>query len=300
MPIIESLLRLPYHLSLQTLKLTLPAQVWARNSFQLGTDNPGQSDLDLTLFLEESPSDADLNRIRSSLIWAKRMAPWVGEANLYVWKKDSSWLKHANFYELGRDPKLLKKVRFESAPIATPEDALVFLIRMADADCKNLIKNPASREKKWRSHFLATGIEPMSAAELSEKRLKGVISKILSLGVSHSDPYWVQNVSDLIQSRYDHAKYPPLPESVALFPHKIGFLANRIRELSPQLKRVLIAQVRWELWGLTGQRRIRKLENLAEHMKNLKHAIQCARPENEAHWISEIDRWISAETNQEN
>ncbi|MGZ3691524.1 MAG: hypothetical protein ACXVAX_08470, partial [Pseudobdellovibrio sp.] len=148
---------LPYQITLKHLqfiaKTFWSVDLWPRHSYVLGSFVAGRSDLDLTLYSEDS------SRLKGFLnVYGlyKKIIPFLGEVAAYT-PELLNYLKEfdLNGFELERDPLLIAKfdLQIKNNVNFSKEKASVYLLLAIINDFHNLKKNPESRLKKWNQHF---------------------------------------------------------------------------------------------------------------------------------------------------
>jgi len=119
---------------------------WVRHSVYEGQALLGLSDIDFTYV-----GDKELEVVRDYKN-LKKIIPVLGEVNFYK-KSYFKYLESChNEFELRRDPHLLEKLKLKDT-FNVRTNALVFLLRTAFSDRKNLKKWPRLRKRKWDQHF---------------------------------------------------------------------------------------------------------------------------------------------------
>src|SRR5690606_22253256 len=125
--------------------------IWPRNSYLTRSFTPGISDLDLTLYIPSTTSNANVDRFVAKYLFLKKRFIFLGEMNIYFDSDIELMSTFLNSYELDRDPYL--KMQINLNPLHHEKDRYVFLLRLFEADYKNLLSRPESRINKWSDHL---------------------------------------------------------------------------------------------------------------------------------------------------
>jgi hypothetical protein len=236
------------------------SNAWIRNSFHLGTAVPGISDLDITVNFYNAPSFHEVQSIRKKYAFLKLLFPFMGEMNILVESELKFALPFFNKYEAARDPHLNQ---YEY--IDTDEMKAAFLLRMYEADLKNLSSIPKLREKKWKSHLESTSL---SIIDISEpKRLLESILKLCDLNANESKIFLEKVMSS---GSFEGVEETSELDFITFFPHRWSVWANvnggvvhRLGKLNltDERKSLIKALLYWELMGLYTQFRLMQEES---------------------------------------
>lgn len=274
--------RLPYTLGFKILQMSLnslPLEMWARNSFITEAFLPFKSDLDLTLWFEKQPDDSELESLWRTYSRLKKLIPFLGEINLHVRDEAKGFVNLANPFELKRDPKLPKKLDYCAAE-SSRADETVFLLRMLDADARNIKTRPDKRVRKWRYHLAQVG-----AAHLPEPlSLESIVTAIIQRSPLANDEKAtaVQSLLVYFEVRADGKDYydlTPNKDLMTFLPHYYCYHRDKITAFSGARAEISIRQLSWEVWGLSSQFRLFLLagqKNLHQHLENLIHFTSAA------------------------
>ncbi len=283
----------PYRLVIRTLdflvkKTGVPVVLWPRNSYVLGSLEPGYSDVDLTLCFNERVSFKTMSYFIQGANWFRKICPLLGEINMYRGLPRKEFLKQHNYFELMRDPLLLASVDFVRTP--SPEEAAVFLLRQLEKDINQISQFPEKRIKKWQSHF------------------SQIDSKIPELEIKKRFPLRSDTLLTSIQFAIMHALEVANPVIQADVHEKLNFYLELIRckvnlyqartlwtqsawwvcfspmqkfihEIPPlpmsdiQIK-VFAAQIRWEICGCLTQVNGSNKEFFKNHFRNMQETVQ--------------------------
>jgi hypothetical protein len=255
--------RIPYdmvfHLVKQMAK-SLGLQCWARNSYHLNYLTPGISDIDFTILVPIGISREKTKTFLKYYYAIKKIAPIVGEVNIYH-ETDFSLIKQwLNKYEIQRDPLLASRFSLNSSG---PADKLVYLLRMLESDRKNLKKSPFNRERKWNFHL--GQVATMTSAKLS---VKSIIEAIASTAFENMNKgefckfldVYLNNSVEKTYSSYRKEK--KIKIFMILYPHRWLVHANSINDVticlgnnhfSKEEHEIILSQLRWELSGIYSQ-----------------------------------------------
>ena len=230
-------------------------EVWPRNSFVLGSLTPGVSDLDLTFWWQKRPSADEIERAFRFHRRFRRWLPLVTEINQYVQSELEMFQAFANPFELARDPRSARRMATRAPSLS---EAVVFLLRLLDADAENLIRRPWVRKRKWQNHFDVVGAEfPnfQSPHELGLRTLVEAVADFASvprdqkaLAVQELEAYF----SNPKRRDAESLGLPSRWQGVFL-PHRFAHHWNRVLNLTSDRSDLFVSQIEWEVWGLYGQ-----------------------------------------------
>lgn len=279
----RSIVRVPYSFVASIIKFQISripnSKVWFRNSFIKGNLVFGVSDLDISVMVDSFNRD-QLTKIDNELKKIKQFFPFVGEVNFLIRDHIEGLSASLNLYEKKRDPAL-DSLLDDTAPVGDDIEKAVFLLRMLDADKKNLLEIPFLRQKKWRSHFHDLNLD---APDFIDKEV--IIKKIINLIDPHSK---IEGLNEAISFLFS----PLGPEenifTVAkptlwkfIYPHKYFWADNLESENLEQvanssLKWVCLRQIDWEIWGLNTQLATgeHSRDNIQRHVNRL-HRVASA------------------------
>ncbi len=236
--------RWPYALALTAVRALTSAEVWPRNSYLTKAFRPGMSDLDLTLWFNEEPDPLEVELLARRLNAMKLGLPFLGEIQVYVGAWVERFAPCANRYELMRDPRTHR--RLHASPLVPADvEKTVFILRMLDADSKNLLRRPRAREAKWKGHFKSTGLS-WNAAEFGDDPLALILNRILEPAAAAAAKHYLRER----HSKPEH-EFAANPWLFALFPHRFCHAHGKPESLA--LPEITLAQIAWEIWGLSSQ-----------------------------------------------
>jgi len=288
--------KFPYFIGLHLWKITyLPLrkdiQLWAKNSYALGTLVPGLSDLDGVIYSKGPQISKILNYHQKIFPWVKRFIPFLGEITFLeqIWAKNFSAI--INPYELSRDPILKNKLFSDHLPQTQNAHGFVFLLRMLEADRYNLFHKFTLRKKKWAQHLQLVGIKPIFPL----KNAKDLITTIYEHYASHQVFDKKVVTLAILQNYLQHGieAIDSLSESfLFLFPHRaLGLFLHhhRFREMgkiltesSREQQLLFMFHLDWELWGLAHQRYwIKDQVSLKNHLQFLQDLLKDCKLINE-------------------
>lgn len=229
-----------------------PCKVYARNSLVTKRISPFLSDIDLTiLLLTDEPAEKLKQIYRTHKNLKKFLFPVLGE--LQIWPK--AWepliVKNLNSYEKMRASSYLR----ESAD-PTKYEAVVFLLRMIDADIENLVYNPADRYPKWSGHFQDLQLSSFTRTELNLDFLLSNVIKLIELNIEESEHAFCQ-LKEYYQFRLSGTKPHHWDEVLlkkpwlwVLFPQTFAHSEKGLPKLTPQQMNLIEQNFRWEISGL--------------------------------------------------
>lgn len=275
-------------LSFLVKKTRIKVVLWPRNSYVLGSLEPGYSDIDLTLCFNEKVSFKTMSHFYQAADGLRKICPIIGELNMYRGLPGNVFLQHHNFFELSRDPQLLHAVEFHRAPSC--EEAAVFLLRQLEKDIVQLQSFPEKRIKKWKSHFDQIDLK-IPHLELNKKFLLTPEKILFSiqyaiihcLGITNpivqSDVYdKLDFYLELIRCRANFYKARSLLSQNAWW---ICFspMQRIISEIPPlpmdlTQTKMFVSQVRWEICGCLTQVHELTRENFKTHIDNIRKTVQ--------------------------
>ena len=229
-------------------------RAWSRNSLRLGYASE-RSDLDLTVVARADPCE------REAAFCRAYNGVGMGEAALYS-ETDREWAFLANPFEASRDPLLARKFGMAGVEQASRAQAIVFFLRMAGSD--PYLHEPRwieTRARKWRHHLAwiggATGTDP---GEFDSGAAIERFFPVLLPEFGRSDFHYRSE---------EHERF------ACLHPHRwladarpLGIVLRPMEGRgAPILREVQVEQIKWEMWGLTGQIRLNENpESVVEHL----------------------------------
>lgn len=276
---------IPYHLAyylVVSLAFSFHIKCWARNSYLFRNIVPGLSDIDFSLLVPNS-SFTSLNLFLTSYRRLKKIIPILGEINIYHESELFLIEKVINYYELMRDSALNKKL-FSAQQDHTLEK-IVYLLRMIEADFKNLTTRSKLREKKWAFHFKSIGLNPPAKCDLISvvhtlsKLTESFITKdkleMILIKMSQSD----------IATVYHEATTPEeMKKAILLYPHRWLVYANGLNQTEHYLDQIqfssdeeqlILMQMKWELFGLITQRHnLSRESNVMNYLKMIRNFLE--------------------------
>jgi hypothetical protein len=212
-------------------------RAWARNSLALGYCSES-SDLDITLFSRGS------DPLPVSVFVLARVLRRCGEWAAFS-AADREWAEEANPLELARDPRLVRELGMVPRQ-ATRAECFVFWLRMsgadktADLDERFLWK----KERKWRFHLRT--LERESKIRCKEDFPAAVTEMGLRLSPVPSNDW--EHFRAFFRPQ-EWLKKEAIP---------LGISTEEYLLHGPQIALdIARCQLRWELWGLLGQMRLR-------------------------------------------
>lgn len=271
----------------------IPGQIWIRNSYVLGSFQPGFSDLDLTCFVSDGPRRYRNQNLEESFFKIasrfQKFWPFLGEINFYCQETAKIVIKTHNSFEIRRDPELAK--RFFYGKHSDMYEAAVFLLRQLEKDLVNLKNQPDKRVKKWLCHFqeIDKSLPELKFGEKFTIDRESIIDSVINAIVFLSrcwNPVMYQDVRqkllvyiELRLANIDSFKIQKITEwDPWFFVWGAGFFSTlrlgHSRFSEDQLK-FFVRQMRWELCGVLGQSFTQQQKNNSlQHLKKLYQSIQ--------------------------
>lgn len=272
-------LALAYLSAIIFIRLRRSCQIWPRNSYLTKAFTPLKSDLDTTAYFLKEPNIKDLNALNACLRHVKYLFPALGETN--IWDKDNAiiFTNISNPLELSRDPYLLRNLNIAPSSPSIAEK-LVYLLRLEEADLKNLVYHPETRKKKWQLHFEACELNPLDQISLS-----AINNVVVELGLKYGIPIIQENLES-----YQNALLEADPlhlmtrrswfkvEHIMMFPHRFCFLPEENLQRAAKIEKLhalAIAQLRWEIVGIYTQiNQIASHEGIALHINRMEQFLK--------------------------
>jgi hypothetical protein len=246
-------------LHLRFLQTGLPVEVWHRNSIYRGNYVFGLSDLDVTVyFASTNITSKDLQAVKSILLEAKRIYPFLGECNFYVEGLAMEFIASANYFEISRDKLLTKELKISST--ANSVDRIVFILRMFYSDRVKLSKYPYLRQRKWSAHLedvfsYTSGNNNITAQTVIQLLMNEMnLTKESQLEVEHVFKELLNN--DFKDEEVYGRKMSEMWKYI--FPHRHAWSEDPSPEEIEKIKETILGpiclrQIDWEVWGLLGQ-----------------------------------------------
>lgn len=228
------------------------SQVWFRNGLSFGLISWAKSDIDVSICLEDRANTIGNSLILRKVERVKFWFPLVREINV-IYKSDLCWLEPLyNPVELKRDPQLRQWL---STTAASPEQRLVFLLRMLEAVPVSRLTGrlEAHEVRKWRNYCALAELEGRSLSA-SSSWWTDLIDEIENCGIADFSGR-LQNYFDLRarHSWHEILDHLPLNFCVAYFPHRFAFAPTENLALTKRDLSIFNSQIQWEICGLTLQ-----------------------------------------------
>ncbi len=276
---------LPYVTGLLILRVLLKlllgpgTKVWDRNSVRARTFVFGVSDLDVTVLSDQELPTSTLLR---TLGTAKRVLPFLGEANVYLLKDLAELVPRMNSFELRRDP-VLESLTQSAAPVDRIEK-LIFLQRMFFSDAFTLQGEPWLRQKKWRHHLELTGLNT-PAEQITTETIIQVLGGLLPSRpeLPESLGRWLEEARkpefDVYHADLGGGFRILAPHLYLWFHHDREAEDRKLLEgLTPDERSLIERQIAWEVWGLYCQRPWGQAQQMLEHLSRLTKVRAVLRP----------------------
>lgn len=274
---------LPYGMALKGLQASARAlsgspAIWARNSYVFGTLVPLVSDLDITVWYEREPTRDAIRALAVFLKAAKKAVPFLGEANVYVASEVEELKSLINRFELERDPELGRRLQGAADPAITVRiQSAAFLLRMLEADLKNLLNRPLERQRKWDGHFAKitaltqVPLTPILKGFPGRSAVRGVVEVIAGMLDEIESTPSLEAYFECVGRGVPWHILKPLSEHNPLW---IAAMPHRFLEVAPgkgteRRNQLTAAQLGWELWGVMSQYRLATDERLSLHVEAL-------------------------------
>lgn len=213
--------------------------VWYRNSLYFKKTSLGLSDIDLTIYFENTPDKQKIDELFFIQNILKFTMGRMGEPVVYTHYDIKFFSQFINFFESKRDPF------FKLKKVPSKAETFVFLTKTYLCDKANLKKYPRLRIKKWSYIFNLLNID----TKPDYKNLSFEIKEIL---------------------KSFHHEY--IEEDNIIFQSDLWIRYSELEFQTDWEKQLVYEQVRWEIWGLYTQRYlIKNKKQLKDHSLNLKN-----------------------------
>lgn len=277
------LTKIPYDLAAFIINLRIRrisnSKVWYRNSYVTGNYVFGVSDLDISIMMDRLNPD-QIIKITSELKKLKRVFPFVGEINFFIRDHVVDLSPSLNLYEKKRDP-IINSLMMDYAPFGQDVEKAVFLLRMLEADKKNLLEIPLARQKKWRNHFQELNL---SFPRFIDKNF--IIKTIMALIAPESNDKEINEAINFLfcpLSEDEHVLFENKPAFWKfLYPNRHFWSDDLSSEnlnmvKNSSLRWICLRQIDWEIWGLNTQLALNMHsdDNIKDHIKKL-HKVALA------------------------
>lgn len=250
---------IPYHLTYMIVKVIVGGnsyKIWSRNSYKFKKLEPGISDIDFTLLVENKEEVPAIVSKKRSL---QKLIPIIGEMNIYD-KKDLYFIsKVINHFEKLRDPNLANLLPHSNE---SQIDKLIFLTRMLESDIQNLNERPKQRLNKWNYHFKHLAI-PKVEDELSIRSISKLIDDYSDSRYKASELFEkIVDEKSFDTIYYKYRKSFRIKEIICLLTHRWLVHANGIGDLEICINAndfdqfdidVICANLKWEAFGIYTQ-----------------------------------------------
>lgn len=223
-------------------------KIWYRNSLYFNQLSSFKSDIDITVFGE---SDKDIIRTISTINFLKKIIPIIGEINSYNQAEISNYQDYSNYFEIRRDPELVNYLKLNSTP--RESEKKVFISRMLLANEKQIQKG-IFNSTKWQFYF-------SHIQEPSPKIIEEVFRFLEISSIDHL-------LTDISLN--------PIPiMSQALHQRNFDDFLNKVSGLTPEQKKLLIDNLRWEVFGVYSQKySIKDKNSIVDHFENIRKVLQ--------------------------
>ena len=228
-------------------------KTYLRNSFYLNYFTFGLSDYDFGIILHRRVNTSKWNKFFNRFKKIKRIFPFWSEINVYVLDELNLIAPFINPTEAMRDPFLVEKISKESST----EERFAFIIRCLFVNLKNW-HFESKKKKKWKTYFELCQLEINHSPEI-DFILSKSMSSFYKTEIQSNFPRFIKSFFELFEKSKDILWEPSTPEVKVLLPQFYLWFEREegsedfLKNLNPSDKNLLIAQLKWEVWGLTTQ-----------------------------------------------
>lgn len=245
---LEYYLYIPFYKILHFLLSSEDALVHARHSFYFKKIKLLKSDIDLTFILKQQLEKKDRDHFKLKLKRVKMLIPLMGESNFIDIPNVPYLISLANPIEIKRDPILLKKINYLKNE--TESEKIIFLLKLFKSDIRNLSQGLSSRFGKI-SYSIGL-LNPKR--EITKRDLQSHDHFFTFLSENFIDSehlYFLENIfkklkNELVVDHYFNAMWNMKRDDLVLFQEMSDSLSDPLRKL-------IINNIRWELWGIYTQ-----------------------------------------------
>lgn len=254
-----------YALKIFLLRKHPEVKVSVRNSILTSAFYPLLSDLDISVVFPDHYSREKIIDTLQTIQKCRAFFPVLGELNCYSENEIKKYREFMNPLEGKRDPILRTYV-------GEPQwgHKLGFLVRMIEADFKNLQLRPHLRKEKWRLHLKECGIPLPKPFDLNQLVCTVMQFFFKDGGLSYANSL-MSYLTHLAAGKSLH-DLEVSPILWALYPHRFCIQDRSHLKMNAELTKVQEFQLHWEIWGLMGQWRNYILKDEKVRMSFHQHA----------------------------
>jgi hypothetical protein len=231
--------------------------IWYRNSLALGYWSFGRSDIDVTIHVHTLPIELG-RKIASTHEFFRKNLKVIGELVIYSDTHKAALLECLNFYEGQRDP-LLQKKKKESEYLA---EKIVFLHKFLVSNWKHA-ESLKTRPGKMKYMLGICNVEnTRSDIDTLKKEIEFLIDENFNEKIE-------KLYSDIIVHRKGPDDLQNLKTYGFLFYNEFCYLSYLTSTATSLEKEIMVATIKWELWGCFTHRFIGNEENIKLHIKRV-------------------------------
>jgi hypothetical protein len=269
--VISYFLYFPFYLFLRNQLGRHADAIGVRHSFYFKQVVFGLSDIDFSLLSYRKLNSIELHKIDTKTKFLGKILPLLGEVNYYEREGIQQMESLINPFEAKRDPLLYKEMKKGKPPAEA--DKVIFLIRLMAGDSKNLSGNIERRYRKLS--YCMSLLAPKNELAKSDLKDLDAWKKYLEVNIlSNNNKFIAQFLIEII---LNHGKIEN--ERSFTNPELLSLLEFKKYETGLK-KELLLANIKWELWGIYTQ-----LPFIKDKKKTFSH-------------ILELKKTLEAETNE--
>lgn len=225
---------------------------YLRNSFYLNYFTFGLSDFDFGVVLSSRTSLDQWKKFNRDYHYFKKIFPFWSEINLYCLDEMEFVKPFINSIEAQRDP-FTRQLKLH----VTEEEKFVFLIRSIFTNLKNW-NFEKQKVNKITFYFKLCGLN-FEPNENLNKMLNLNLKSFFKSKILESSPEFILSFHELLTHSKDILWEPSSTEQKVLMPqHYLWFEREEgseafLESLNEVDKKILTAQLNWEIWGLYTQ-----------------------------------------------
>jgi hypothetical protein len=231
--------------------------IWFRNSLALGYWSFGRSDIDVTIHVHTLPIELGRQIARTHEFFRKNLKV-IGELVIYSDTHKTTLLECLNYYEVQRDPLLLGKKK-ENENLA---EKIVFLHKFLVANWKHAESIKMRPEKMSFMLGICNIKSTKSDIDIIKKEIEFLIAEDFN-----------ENIEKLYNNIIVHRKGPDELQSLKaygfLFYNEFCYLPYVKSSVTSLEKEIMVATIKWELWGCFTHRFIGNEQEIKLHIKRV-------------------------------
>lgn len=279
-----SISSLPYDFAFRFVQSSfqdLDIELWSRNSHALKTLNPGASDLDITVYANNSSPEI-INSFFKRFTQIKRYIPFLGEINWIDAGEIKNFVPFLNPYEADRDLEL--KTKFNYRTKKSQAYKICFFLRCLASDTYGIRTDYNSRKRKWNGHLEDLGFSAQRDSFVTPDAIFHFLEQKLLLEniPSYKEGFLgklIQNYHQDINSWNRFYSSTEVRDFMILAPNRwLGATLHyqnmdqdliMINKFTSLEKELFISHLEWEIWGLfTQYHQISDKPGLQSHLEN--------------------------------